>query len=119
MDVDTVNENSQESEGKVRHLQIPENEPWYRSITIEPALFLMAFAITLCSPVLQNLVLMKACLTTFKFNETVCDNLTNLKPVEDEIQPYSAQLFMYKSLIEAVIPAGNLLVDYFFFFRRS
>jgi hypothetical protein len=108
MDVDTAIENSQEPEDKVRHLHVPEIQPWYRSITIEPALFLLVFAITLCSPVIQNLVLMKACLTTFGYNETVCNNPSNLKPVEDEIQPYSAQLLMYKSLIEAVIPAGNL-----------
>jgi hypothetical protein len=114
MDVDTAIESSQEAEEKVGHIHVPETEPWYRSITIEPALFLMAFAITLCSPVLQNLVLMKACLTTFGYNETVCNNLSNLKPVEDQIQPFSAQLFMYKSLIEAVIPAGNPALNYLY-----
>jgi hypothetical protein len=108
MDVDTAIESSQEADDKVRHLHVPEIQPWYRSITIEPALFLLVFAMTLCSPVIQNLVLMKACLTTFGYNETVCNNLSNLKPVENEIQPFSAQLLMYKSLIEAIIPAGNL-----------
>lgn len=107
MDADTVIEGSHEEEGKVRHIHLPENVPWYRAITVEPALFLMTFAITLCSPVLQNLVVVKTCLVTLGYNETVCNNLSNLKPVEDEIQPYSAQLFMFKSLIEAVIPAGQ------------
>jgi hypothetical protein len=111
MDVDSASETSQEVEDQEvppLHFPAAATEPWYRSITIEPALFLVIFGLTLCSPVLQNLVLMKACLTTFGYNETVCNNLSNLKPVEDEIQPYSAQLFMYKSLIEAVIPAGKL-----------
>lgn len=109
MDADTVIDGSHEEEGKVRHIHLPENVPWYRAITVEPALFLMTFAITLCSPVLQNLVVVKTCLVTLGYNETVCNNLSNLKPIEDEIQPYSAQLFMFKSLIEAVIPAGIIL----------
>jgi hypothetical protein len=113
MDVDTANESSQEAEDHERQRLLPETQPWYQSITIEPALFLVIFGITLCNPVLQNLVLMKACLTAFGYNETVCNNLSNLKPVEDEIEPYSVQLFMYKSLIEAVIPAGKKAPNYF------
>jgi len=107
MDESSVSEGHQDEDGKIIHNRRPDDAPWYRSITVEPALFLLTFAITLCGPVLQNFVVLKTCRVTLGYNETICSNLSYLKPIEDQIQPYSVQLFMFKSLIEAVVPAGR------------
>ncbi|XP_059481079.1 lysosomal proton-coupled steroid conjugate and bile acid symporter SLC46A3-like [Neocloeon triangulifer] len=96
----------QEPEEEEKRSREPVDLPRARLITIEPALFLLTFAVTMTGPVLQNFIVMKTCEVTLHYNFSVCDNLSNLKPIEDQIQPYSVQLIMYKSLIEAIIPAA-------------
>jgi hypothetical protein len=81
-----------------------ENPTFFR-LTIEPALLLLAFAITLSSPVLQNLVVTRICSHQLGFNATVCQFLQEYPPAEAQAQPIAAMFFMSKQLLESILPA--------------
>uniref|UniRef100_A0A1Q3FGF0 Putative transporter add1 major facilitator superfamily n=1 Tax=Culex tarsalis TaxID=7177 RepID=A0A1Q3FGF0_CULTA len=88
-----------------------ELERKYRWFILEPAILLLFYAWNVSSAVFTNQVVYQACTVTFGFNETLCAELGTenesaaAQELEKEVQPYTANVLMAKSLIESIIPA--------------
>ena len=76
------------------------------NITIEPAVFLIAFAYGIDNIATSQLIVDKACDQNFDFNETVCENLNSDEFKEQNIQVSNQlnQFNVYKTLIGSVFP---------------
>ena len=76
-----------------------------KSITIEPAVFLVSLSTTIENIANSQLVIDKTCEVDFNYNETVCDNLvTDFKHENEEIEEQTAQFSVYKTLISSIFP---------------
>ena len=67
------------------------------NITIEPAMFMLAFADGLDDVSLSQMIIEKTCRVDFDFNQTVCDNLVNNYTkendmVQDEVRFFESSL---------------------------
>lgn len=85
-----------------------------RWFILEPAVFLLFFAMFLSSSVYQNQLLYQTCKVHFNFNETSCapllgkkkeDPSPEAKKIEDTVQEYVTNILLAQSIIESVIPA--------------
>ena len=76
-----------------------------KSITIEPAVFLVSLSTTIENIANSQLIIDKTCEVDFDYNETVCDNLvTDFKHENEEIEEQTAQFSVYKTLISSIFP---------------
>lgn len=78
----------------------------FRKWTLEPALLLLFFGWYLSISVITNQILKQTCLFTFEHNFVICSqlddkNVTGL--VEQEIQPYVANILMTISVFNSII----------------
>ncbi|XP_017475980.1 PREDICTED: uncharacterized protein LOC108366175 [Rhagoletis zephyria] len=78
---------------------------------IEPIVFMLVFAHSLSGTILRNQIIYQACTTIFNYNETICQELgtknasEQATKIETEVQPYVANLFMIRTLLESIVPA--------------
>lgn len=83
----------------------------YRFFILEPAILLLFYSWNVSSAVFTNQVVYQACTVTLGFNQTDCallgtENETEaIQELERQVQPYTANILMVKSLIESIIPA--------------
>jgi hypothetical protein len=56
-----------------------------KNITIEPAMFLIAFSSSIDNVANSQMTLLKSCKADFGFNDTVCDNLVTDFPDQNEV----------------------------------
>lgn len=80
-------------------------------LTVEPSVFLTVLGHTFSSSVITQLLLVRNCQAMFPLNGTTCDLLVNevdtqeAQQLEALLQPHVTILQMYKTVIEACIPA--------------
>uniref|UniRef100_A0A0A1X0P2 Proton-coupled folate transporter n=1 Tax=Zeugodacus cucurbitae TaxID=28588 RepID=A0A0A1X0P2_ZEUCU len=78
---------------------------------IEPIVFMLVFAHSLSGTILRNQIIYQACTTVFNYNESICEELgtknvsAEATKIETEVQPYVANLFMIRTLLESIVPA--------------
>lgn len=59
----------------------------FKSITIEPAMFLIAFSSNMDDVANSQMIIYKSCKLDFHYNETVCENLvTDYKEENKQVQ---------------------------------
>ena len=76
-----------------------------KSITIEPAVFLVSLSTTIENIANSQIAIDKTCKVEFQYNQTVCDNLvTDYKDENELIQENVAQFSVYKTLISSIFP---------------
>ncbi|XP_046810546.1 uncharacterized protein LOC124420702 [Lucilia cuprina] len=84
---------------------------FFHMFYIEPIVFILVFSHSLSGTIMRNEVIYQACTTIFRYNESDClqlgtKNVTGyLQEIETEIQPYVANLFMIRTLLESIVPA--------------
>ena len=78
----------------------------WKNITIEPAIFVIAFATQMDTITTEQMVVLKSCLTDFQYNETLCHNITDPQWTEqkDEISAALTDFNVYKTLATSLIP---------------
>ena len=78
----------------------------WNNITIEPAIFVIAFATEMDTITTEQMVVLKSCLTDFQYNETVCHNITDPQWTQqkDEISATLTDFNVYKTLATSLIP---------------
>ncbi|XP_061389293.1 probable peptidoglycan muropeptide transporter SLC46 [Musca vetustissima] len=78
---------------------------------VEPIVFLLVFSHSLSGTIMRNEIIYQACTAVFEYNETDCQLLGTknvsgyLQEIETEVQPYVANLFMIRTLLESIVPA--------------
>ncbi|KAH8410982.1 hypothetical protein KR222_004522 [Zaprionus bogoriensis] len=78
---------------------------------IEPVVFMLLFSLTLSSTIMRNQVIYQTCTVIFHYNESDCRLLDDknasaeIKAIETELQPYVANLFLSRTLLESIVPA--------------
>ncbi|KAM7344354.1 putative peptidoglycan muropeptide transporter SLC46 isoform 1-T1 [Cochliomyia hominivorax] len=78
---------------------------------IEPIVFILVFSHSLSGTIMRNEIMYLVCKTTFHYNESDCIILGtkkvsgHLQEIETEIQPYVANLFTTRTLLESIVPA--------------
>uniref|UniRef100_A0A182N879 Major facilitator superfamily (MFS) profile domain-containing protein n=1 Tax=Anopheles dirus TaxID=7168 RepID=A0A182N879_9DIPT len=83
----------------------------YRYFILEPAALLIFFAWNVSAAVFANQIVFQTCTAAFGKNESLCrqlgtDNETaEIEELEKDVQPYSANILMAKSLVESIVPA--------------
>ena len=77
-----------------------------RSITIEPALFLISFSSSIDNIATSQMIAIKSCKIDFGWNDTVCDNLNTDEFHEENVlvSEELAQFKVYESLITNIFP---------------
>ncbi|XP_065368039.1 probable peptidoglycan muropeptide transporter SLC46 [Calliphora vicina] len=84
---------------------------FFHMFYIEPIVFILVFSHSLSGTIMRNEVIYQACTTIFGYNESDCQQLGTknvtgyLQEIETEIQPYVANLFMIRTLLESIVPA--------------
>ena len=68
------------------------------NITIEPAMFMLAFADGLDDVSLSQMIIEKTCRVDFDFNQTVCDNLVNNYTKENDMVQDEVRIFEPRKL---------------------
>ncbi|KAH8369652.1 hypothetical protein KR093_000525 [Drosophila rubida] len=82
-----------------------------RSFLLEPMILILLFAYNFSSTVLKSQIIYQSCTAGFGYSDAVCKllgtkNATNeTKRIEDEVQPYAAQVFLTIKIVECIIPA--------------
>ncbi|KAH8277547.1 hypothetical protein KR018_000363 [Drosophila ironensis] len=93
---------------KLRNLQ------WgkvFHMFYIEPVVFMLLFSHTLSGTIQRNQVIYQTCTVIFHYNESDCKQLdskntsTEINVIETELQPYVANLFLTRTLLESIVPA--------------
>ena len=94
---------SQSSDGQKRQKFL---QKIWNNITIEPAIFIIAFATEMDTITTEQMVVLKSCLTDFQYNETVCHNITDPQWTQqkDEISAALTDFNVYKTLATSLIP---------------
>ncbi|XP_052872510.1 proton-coupled folate transporter-like [Anopheles cruzii] len=110
-----MNENEIDSREEGSRLEGAEtsSEPYIpkRALTIEPAILLIFFAWNVSAAVFANQIVYQTCTVAFGKNESLCamlgtENETEaIQQLEKEVQPYSSNILMAKSLVESILPA--------------
>ncbi|XP_073847546.1 probable peptidoglycan muropeptide transporter SLC46 [Musca autumnalis] len=78
---------------------------------VEPIVFLLVFSHSLSGTIMRNEIIYQACTAVFEYNVTDCEQLGTknvtgyLQEIETEVQPYVANLFMIRTLLESIVPA--------------
>ncbi|XP_032590186.1 uncharacterized protein LOC6560311 isoform X2 [Drosophila grimshawi] len=78
---------------------------------IEPVVFLLLFSVTLSNTILRNQIIYQTCTVIFNYNVSDCKLLDDknasaeIKAIETELQPYVANLFLSRTLLESIVPA--------------
>ncbi|EDW85958.1 uncharacterized protein Dwil_GK22868 [Drosophila willistoni] len=78
---------------------------------IEPVVFMLLFSHTLSGTIQRNQVIYQTCTVIFHYNESDCKQLDNknasaeINAIETELQPYVANLFLTRTLLESIVPA--------------
>ncbi|XP_054739941.1 uncharacterized protein LOC129245657 [Anastrepha obliqua] len=78
---------------------------------VEPIVFMLVFAHSLSGTILRNQIIYQACTTIFHYNDSICIELgtknasEQATQIETEVQPYVANLFMIRTLLESIVPA--------------
>ncbi|XP_062135864.1 probable peptidoglycan muropeptide transporter SLC46 [Drosophila sulfurigaster albostrigata] len=78
---------------------------------IEPVVFMLLFSLTLSNTIMRNQVIYQTCTVIFHYNVSDCKLLddknasTEIKAIETELQPYVANLFLSRTLLESIVPA--------------
>ncbi|XP_023174796.1 uncharacterized protein LOC111602094 [Drosophila hydei] len=87
---------------------------WHRifhMVYIEPVVFMLLFSITLSNTIMRNQIIYQTCTVIFHYNVTDCKLLDDknssaeIKAIETELQPYVANLFLSRTLLESIVPA--------------
>lgn len=74
--------------------------------TLEPAMFLLFFGWWLSTAIIPNQLLRQTCLYTFGYTESVCaqlDDKNATHSIEEEIQPYVANILMTTQILSAIV----------------
>ncbi|XP_018573988.1 uncharacterized protein LOC108913018 isoform X2 [Anoplophora glabripennis] len=86
------------------------------NITIEPILFCYVLPSVMASVTTQNLTLEKSCRVNLRLDEGICDALAarnesypNYKTSEEMVQKLSANMMIWKNIIQSLLPAFLLL----------
>ncbi|XP_017835806.1 uncharacterized protein LOC108595152 [Drosophila busckii] len=91
-----------------------QNLQWQRifhMFYIEPVVFMLLFSLTLSNTIMRNQVIYQTCTVIFHYNESDCKLLDDknasaeIKAIETEVQPYVANLFLSRTLLESIVPA--------------
>ncbi|SPP74234.1 uncharacterized protein LOC117588640 [Drosophila guanche] len=78
---------------------------------IEPVVFMLLFSHTLSGTIQRNQVIYQTCTVIFHYNESDCKQLdvknasAEINAIETELQPYVANLFLSRTLLESIVPA--------------
>ncbi|KAM8711278.1 hypothetical protein ACLKA7_000421 [Drosophila subpalustris] len=78
---------------------------------IEPVVFMLLFSLTLSNTIMRNQVIYQTCTVIFHYNVSDCKLLDDknasveIKAIETELQPYVANLFLSRTLLESIVPA--------------
>lgn len=78
---------------------------------IEPVVFMLLFSLTLSNTIMRNQVIYQTCTVIFHYNVSDCKLLDDknasaeIKAIETELQPYVANLFLCRTLLESIVPA--------------
>lgn len=96
----------------VREKILEKSDPGHRgqvrwNYGLEPALFVLYFAFYLTNAILQNQILKQMCLE-LGYNLTICSSLNTddvTKAVEEEVQPYVANINSSILLLNSIVPA--------------
>ncbi|XP_034654994.1 uncharacterized protein LOC117892693 [Drosophila subobscura] len=78
---------------------------------IEPVVFMLLFSHTLSGTIQRNQVIYQTCTVIFHYNESDCKQLDSknasaeINAIETELQPYVANLFLSRTLLESIVPA--------------
>ncbi|XP_030385657.1 uncharacterized protein LOC115632572 [Scaptodrosophila lebanonensis] len=87
---------------------------WHRifhMFYIEPVVFMLLFSHTLSGTILRNQIIYQTCTTIFNYNQSDCKLLDSknasaeINAIETELQPYVANLFLSRTLLESIVPA--------------
>ncbi|XP_064548911.1 probable peptidoglycan muropeptide transporter SLC46 isoform X2 [Drosophila montana] len=87
---------------------------WHRifhMFYIEPVVFMLLFSLTLSNTILRNQIIYQTCTVIFRYNVSDCKLLDDknasaeIKAIETELQPYVANLFLSRTLLESIVPA--------------
>ncbi|KAH8373070.1 hypothetical protein KR009_011227 [Drosophila setifemur] len=93
---------------KLRNLQ------WrnmFHMFYIEPVVFMLLFSHTLSGTIQRNQIIYQTCTVIFHYNESDCKQLdvknasAEINAIETEVQPYVANLFLTRTLLESIVPA--------------
>lgn len=75
--------------------------------TLEPALFLLFFGWYLSVSIVTNQILKQTCIYQFEYSHIVCNQLDDKNAtgsIEQEIQPYVANILMTLTILNSIIP---------------
>nr|XP_016927744.1 uncharacterized protein LOC108008409 [Drosophila suzukii] len=93
---------------KLRNLQW---QKVFHMFYIEPVVFMLLFSHTLSGTIQRNQVIYQTCTVIFHYNESDCKQLdvknasAEINAIETELQPYVANLFLSRTLLESIVPA--------------
>ncbi|XP_017123415.1 uncharacterized protein LOC108143479 [Drosophila elegans] len=93
---------------KLRNLQW---QKVFHMFYIEPVVFMLLFSHTLSGTIQRNQVIYQTCTVIFHYNESDCKQLdvknasAEINAIETELQPYVANLFLTRTLLESIVPA--------------
>ena len=77
----------------------------FKNVTIEPAIFLIAFSDILDDISVKQMQIDKCCHVDFGFNDTVCDNLVSqFEKENDLIQAEIAQFNVFQEMVSSSLP---------------
>ncbi|KAH8253724.1 hypothetical protein KR032_006630 [Drosophila birchii] len=93
---------------KLRNLQW---QKVFHMFYIEPVVFMLLFSHTLSGTIQRNQVIYQTCTVIFHYNVSDCKQLdvknasAEINAIETELQPYVANLFLTRTLLESIVPA--------------
>lgn len=95
------------SSSEVNKMEITASEKKQQKWTLEPALLLLFFGWYLSISIVTNQMLKQTCLFKFEYSFVICtqlDDKNTTGSVEQEIQPYVANILMMISVLNSIIP---------------
>lgn len=108
-----VEEKSDEVNEKILNKEVENRRKNVRfNYGLEPGLFVLYFAFNLTNAILQNQLLKQQCLQ-LGYNATICSHLNTdnvTKAVEEEVQPFVANINSSILLLNSIIPAAYSLL---------